>query len=143
MPSKSFYTQGLAILLRQAATLDTIASCLSGFTIVSRRDESTDWHLSGPSLVIAYRPEINGYVLVDVVDRPWPDQMGDPKTELELLVPAHFGCATPVELAREVHGGRIPWHRLGELELSEASVLVVESDGIAPIGPSLASSGVS
>jgi N-acetylglucosamine kinase-like BadF-type ATPase len=38
-----------------------------------------------------------------------------PKSVLERLVPAHFGCATPVELAREVHGGRIPWRRLGEL----------------------------
>ena len=38
-----------------------------------------------------------------------------PKTGLERLVPEHFGCATPVELAREIHGGRIPWARLGEL----------------------------
>jgi N-acetylglucosamine kinase-like BadF-type ATPase len=38
-----------------------------------------------------------------------------PKSALERLVPAHFGCATPVELAREFHGGRIPRHRLGEL----------------------------
>lgn len=37
------------------------------------------------------------------------------KTALERLVPEHFGCATPVELAREVHAGRIPWRRLGEL----------------------------
>ena len=38
-----------------------------------------------------------------------------PKSVLERIVPEHFGCATPVELAREVHGGRIPWRRLGEL----------------------------
>ena len=38
-----------------------------------------------------------------------------PKTRLEQLVPSHFGCETPVELAREIHGGRIPWRRLGEL----------------------------
>ena len=38
-----------------------------------------------------------------------------PKTGLERLVPEHFGCATPVELAREIHSGRIPWPRLGEL----------------------------
>jgi len=38
-----------------------------------------------------------------------------PKTELEQLVPAHFGLRTPLELAREVHAGRIPWRRLGEL----------------------------
>jgi len=38
-----------------------------------------------------------------------------PKTELELLVPAHFGLATPVELARAVEAGGVPWRRLGEL----------------------------
>lgn len=38
-----------------------------------------------------------------------------PKSALERLVPEYFGCATPVELAREVHGRRIPWARLGEL----------------------------
>lgn len=52
-----------------------------------------------------------------------------PKTELERLVPEHFGCATPVELAREIHGGRIPWPRLGELAplVFEAA----ESDAVA------------
>jgi N-acetylglucosamine kinase-like BadF-type ATPase len=38
-----------------------------------------------------------------------------PKTVLERLVPEYFGYATPVALARAVHGGRIPWLRLGEL----------------------------
>ena len=52
-----------------------------------------------------------------------------PKTELERLVPAHFGCATPVELARAVHGGRIPWHRLGELV--PLVFETAETDGVA------------
>ena len=38
-----------------------------------------------------------------------------PKTELERLVPAHFGFATPVELARAVQAESIPWRRLSEL----------------------------
>ena len=38
-----------------------------------------------------------------------------PQSVLERLVPEHFGCASPVELAREFHDGRIPWRRLGEL----------------------------
>jgi N-acetylglucosamine kinase-like BadF-type ATPase len=38
-----------------------------------------------------------------------------PKTELERLVPEYFGCATPVELARAVDAGAVPWRRLGEL----------------------------
>jgi N-acetylglucosamine kinase-like BadF-type ATPase len=38
-----------------------------------------------------------------------------PTTTLERLVPEHFGCETPIELAREVHAERIPWLQLGEL----------------------------
>jgi N-acetylglucosamine kinase-like BadF-type ATPase len=37
------------------------------------------------------------------------------KTELERLVPAHFGFATPVELARALEAGTVPSRRLGEL----------------------------
>jgi N-acetylglucosamine kinase-like BadF-type ATPase len=38
-----------------------------------------------------------------------------PKTALERLVPEHFGLSTPIELARAIHAGAIPWRRLGEL----------------------------
>ena len=37
------------------------------------------------------------------------------KSELEQLVPGHFGLETPVELARALHDGAIPSRRLGEL----------------------------
>ncbi len=37
------------------------------------------------------------------------------KTALEQAVPAHFGLATPTELAEAIHHGRIPQKRLGEL----------------------------
>jgi N-acetylglucosamine kinase-like BadF-type ATPase len=51
-----------------------------------------------------------------------------PRSMLERLVPEHFGCASPVELARAFHDGRIPWHRLGELaplvfEVAETDVV--------------------
>jgi N-acetylglucosamine kinase-like BadF-type ATPase len=38
-----------------------------------------------------------------------------PKTDLERLVPEYFGAANAVALARSIHGGTIPWRRLGEL----------------------------
>jgi N-acetylglucosamine kinase-like BadF-type ATPase len=38
-----------------------------------------------------------------------------PKTSLEQLVPAHFGLATPLEVAQEVHAGTIPRRRFVEL----------------------------
>jgi N-acetylglucosamine kinase-like BadF-type ATPase len=37
------------------------------------------------------------------------------KTQLERLVPEHFGLSTPIEVARAIHTGRIEWRRLGEL----------------------------
>jgi N-acetylglucosamine kinase-like BadF-type ATPase len=54
-----------------------------------------------------------------------------PQSMLERLVPEHFGCASPVELARGFHDGRIPWRRLGELaplvfEAAETDVVAAE-----------------
>jgi N-acetylglucosamine kinase-like BadF-type ATPase len=51
------------------------------------------------------------------------------KTRLEHLVPEHFGYATPTELARAIHGGTIPWHRLGEL--SPLVFAAAETDAVA------------
>jgi N-acetylglucosamine kinase-like BadF-type ATPase len=38
-----------------------------------------------------------------------------PKTQLEQLVPEHYGAPDTVALARAIHAGDIPWRRLGEL----------------------------
>jgi N-acetylglucosamine kinase-like BadF-type ATPase len=43
------------------------------------------------------------------------DDRRGPRTDLERLVPEHFGVANPVELGRAIHAGRVPWRRLGEL----------------------------
>lgn len=37
------------------------------------------------------------------------------KTDLERLVPEHFGLVTPIELGRAIQKGGVPWRRLGEL----------------------------
>jgi N-acetylglucosamine kinase-like BadF-type ATPase len=38
-----------------------------------------------------------------------------PKTELEGLVPGHFGLTTPIELARAIHTKKVVWNQLQEL----------------------------
>jgi N-acetylglucosamine kinase-like BadF-type ATPase len=38
-----------------------------------------------------------------------------PSTTLEVAVPSHFDLETPLDLARELHFGRVPGERLGEL----------------------------
>jgi N-acetylglucosamine kinase-like BadF-type ATPase len=51
------------------------------------------------------------------------------RTQLEHLVPEHFGLATPVALARAIHSGSIPSRRLGEL--SPVVFGVAETDSVA------------
>lgn len=91
---KGMFTQGVCVLLQQAVSLDEIAAALSDFEILKRIDASEEWAFSGPSLILAYLPESNGLVSVDLVDRPWPDHMGDANEEFMIFGAwsmGHFG----------------------------------------------------
>ena len=106
MPTKGLFTQGVSILLKQTVTLDDIEPLLTTFKIAMRKDEFENWEFSGPSLVVEYRPEVNGFVSIDIVDQVWPDRMGDTKNE-SLLFGAwsmgHFGpFAFPGNLERAI-----------------------------------------
>jgi len=79
--AKGFFTQSACVLLSEPTSLDAVAPLLSEFQIVKRVDQSVDQNLSGPALILAFRPEVNGYVNVDVRNHVWPDHMGDPKTD--------------------------------------------------------------
>jgi hypothetical protein len=90
--------------MTRTPSLDEIESALADFEVVKRNTTGSDWALSGPAVTIPLDPENNGYATVDIVDRPWPDHMGDPKTE-PMLIGAwsmgHFGpFAYPGGLAR-------------------------------------------
>lgn len=81
---KGYFTQSAIVLLEAPPSQESLEAALSRFQIVHRQParvgEGTrpghDWMGSYPSLVLAMRPEVNGYVVVDVVDHPWPDDMG-------------------------------------------------------------------
>ena len=77
---RGFFTQSACVLLSKPTTLDAVAPLLSEFQIAKRIDQTTEIHFGGPSLIVAYRPEVNGYVNVDIREGKWPDGMGDPKT---------------------------------------------------------------
>jgi hypothetical protein len=83
MPS-GFHTQTVCVLLREAVTLEQLRPALAPFTI-RREISSEDWTFGGPTFVLDYRPDVNGLVAVDVVDKPWPDGMGDPKQEFNIF----------------------------------------------------------
>ena len=84
---RGFFTQSAMILLEQAVTIDDVAAALSQFTVARRIDAKgeSDWLGGRPALLLAMRPEVNGYVLVDALDQPWPDSMGDPKADPKLF----------------------------------------------------------
>jgi N-acetylglucosamine kinase-like BadF-type ATPase len=52
-----------------------------------------------------------------------------PRTTLESTVPAHFGLATPTELAEAIHGGRIAQRRV--IELAPLVLAEAETDPVA------------
>lgn len=85
MPMKGFYTASACVLFERPVALDALLGALGAFEIVNRSDEVVNLVFGGPSLTLAFRPEVNGLVAVDTVDRPWPDHMGDPKTDVMLF----------------------------------------------------------
>lgn len=104
MPHKGFYTQAQVILLRTPVNLDAIGRALDGFRVLKRIAAADAWPFGGPGFLLAYRPEANGLVCVDLVERAWPDDMGDPQADAELFgawAMGQFGpFAYPQGLAR-------------------------------------------
>lgn len=91
---KGMYTQGVCVLLERPLSLDELESALAEFDIRKRVDEAEEWAFGGPSLIVAYRPDANGFVAVDLVDRRWPDHMGDAEKEVMVFGAwsmGHFG----------------------------------------------------
>lgn len=101
--AKGFYTQGVAVLFDRAPSLDAITAAL-GVPVKKRLDAFEDWAMSGPCVIVEHDAKRNGYVSIDVVDRPWPDAMGDPKSETSVFAAwsmGHFGpLAYPQSLER-------------------------------------------
>ncbi|MGE3804018.1 MAG: DUF4261 domain-containing protein [Gemmataceae bacterium] len=102
---KGFFTQGLVVLLERPVTLDAVADSLRAFDVRAVNPEAgPEWAFGGPSVVVAYREEVNGAVCVDLVERQWPDHMGDTKQEMMLFGAwsmGHFGpFAFPFGLQR-------------------------------------------
>jgi hypothetical protein len=104
--AKGLFTQGIAVLCRGVPRIPQIASKLAGFQVVGERPASSEWSMGGPALVLEFRPAVNGYIVVDIVNRQWPDDMGNPKKDATLFASwsmGHFGpYAYPSNLSRAV-----------------------------------------
>ena len=92
---KGFFTQTACVLLECACTFRQLETALQSFEIVKCHEETQDWHFSGPNLMIAFRPQQNGYILADVVPHPWPDDMGSPQNAPDLFAAWSMGYFGP------------------------------------------------
>lgn len=104
--AKGFFTQGVCLLTNGQTTIDNVKSALrrQRFEIVKELPAHEHWAFGGPTLVVAYLPKVNGYAAVDVVNQPWPDSRGDPKSGAVTFTAwslGHYGpFAFPGSLAR-------------------------------------------
>jgi len=83
MPTKGLFSQSACLLTDGRTTIDQVKRALDreGYPALKEVSGAEDWCISGPSIVLEYLPEVNGFVSVDVVNHPWPDAMGDPKSD--------------------------------------------------------------
>src|SRR5690348_2616153 len=104
--AKGFFTQGVSLLTNGQTTIEAVkaALCQRGFEIAREAPAQENWAFGGPTLVVPFLPDVNGDVAVDVVNQPWPDSMGDPKSDAITFAAwsmGHFGpSAFPGSLAR-------------------------------------------
>src|SRR3954469_23334509 len=117
MESLSF-TQCACVLFERAPNLEEVVRVLADWPVSGYRKQGSgeyDWALCGPGMVLDLRGE--GHAVVDVVDRPWPDDV-----QAALTIPAlasawragAFGpWSTPGALARAID-------QAGEGEVSAA-----------------------
>ena len=104
--AKGFFTQGVCLLTDGRTAVEDLKSALQehGFEIAKETPAGQNWCFGGHTLVVAFLPEVNGYAAIDLVDQPWPDAMGDPKSDPMTFAGwsmGHFGpFAFPGGLAR-------------------------------------------
>jgi len=95
MPA-GMYMQAVAVLLKEKVTRDQVEAALKDYQILKRVDaEKGKTHFSRDTLILPYRPEVNGLVSVSLYPHPWPDTMGDPKNDPELFGAWSFGNYGP------------------------------------------------
>lgn len=129
---KGFFTQGVVVLTNGRTTINDLKRAFDrhGFDVVKETPEQGNWAFGGPTLIVSFRPEINGYVAVDLVDRAWPDTMGDPKADVQTFAAwsmGHFGpYAFPGGLARAAEHA---WSWAPKTNRDEVREALAEADG--------------
>lgn len=93
--AKGLFTQGMCVLLRNPVSLAEIQEKLAQFEIVGVQESVID-EASPETLVLDFRPEVGGHLLITPSNEPWPDDMGDPETAPDVFVAWSLGQFGPL-----------------------------------------------
>jgi hypothetical protein len=108
--SPGFFVQGVAVLFQQAPFDPDLGAALVPLGALPRPGTAQNLHAT--SWILPFRPDAGGFVLVDVLPRPWPDAFGDPETDASTFVARGAGAfgpgAWPGGLARAARGAPEP-----------------------------------
>ncbi len=114
--AKGLFSQGVTVLLSKSVSIHKIKEVLEQkYDVMNVNESSEKWEFSGPSCMIAYRPEVHGIINIDMIDRPWPDHMGDPKEEAIL-----FGAWSMGHFGPHTHPGNLERASLQAWEFPDA-----------------------
>jgi hypothetical protein len=77
---RGLFLQGMAVLFRALPSVDEVTAALQSLGDVGRRPASGEknWISGYEGWLVPFRPEVNGKVIVELIDAPWPDGMGNP-----------------------------------------------------------------
>jgi uncharacterized protein DUF4261 len=80
--AKGYFTQCAVVLLEAAPRMAQVQELLRAFPQDGVRTNPDPGWMGGPeALVLPFRPEANGLIVVDWLESPWPDGMGDPQAD--------------------------------------------------------------
>lgn len=74
---KGLTTQCVIVLFDRVVDVEELVTALADFETSRRTEAAENVWITGPGVLVPYRPEVNGYAAVDVVGRRWPDHLGD------------------------------------------------------------------
>ncbi|GAA4463069.1 DUF4261 domain-containing protein [Novipirellula rosea] len=93
--AKGLFTQGMCVLLREPVSIAELEERLKCFELVGRH-ESIEDDDAPETLVMKYREDVGGHLLVTPSRSTWPDDMGDPDESPERFVAWSLGQFGPL-----------------------------------------------
>jgi hypothetical protein len=86
---RGIFSQTVCLLADDRCQLEDLAAALTAARYEVRSPRATpdpdSWAFGGLSVLVPYRPEVNGYIAIDLVERPWPDAMGNPAEQSQVF----------------------------------------------------------